>query len=87
MKKNKYIREIASRLPDCKEERLTGFIRDVDEDGCPVIKPSVQPIPINHERRLRKAYKENGMQGIVNYLEWVHKLVDENKRRIDRAAV
>lgn len=35
--------------------------------------------PINHERRLKRAYEREGVQGIKNYYKWV----DSNNKRLN----
>lgn len=70
----RYIREVAGRLPKVQEQTISGYYL---EDGEP--KPNIVVHDINHERRLRKAYESLGMQGIKDYLEWIHKLQLERK--------
>ena len=35
--------------------------------------------PVNHERRLKRAYERNGTQGIKDYYKWV----DSNNKRLN----
>ena len=35
--------------------------------------------PVNHERRLKRAYEREGLQGIKNYYKWV----DSNNKRLN----
>lgn len=35
--------------------------------------------PVNHERRLKRAYEREGVQGIKNYYKWV----DSNNKRLN----
>lgn len=70
----RYIREVADRLPKVIEQTVSGYTM---EDG--KAKPNIVEHEINHERRLRKAYESLGMQGIKDYLEWIHKLQLERK--------
>lgn len=76
MKTIKYIREIAEKLPTVFEQTVSGYT---------VVEGEAQPNyvnhPINHTRRLRKAYEKLGMDGIRSYLEYIHKLqIDRNER-------
>lgn len=66
----KQLREIANRLPVVYEQCMSGLV--VNEDGSRV--PNVYNHPVNHVRRMRKAYEQLGMDGIRNYLEEIHKL-------------
>lgn len=66
----KQVREIANRLPIVYEQCVSGLV--VNEDGNRV--PNVYNHPVNHVRRMRKAYEQLGMDGIRNYLEEIHKL-------------
>lgn len=65
----KYIKQIADRLPVVYDQTVSGFY---EEDG--EMKPNIVNHPINHERRMRKAYEKLGMDGIKIYLEMIHKL-------------
>ena len=35
-------------------------------------------IAINHERRMRKAYKKNGQQGLLNYVDMIKNMAIQN---------
>lgn len=72
----KQIREIAAHLPPIAEQKVSGFEKDGDQ-----LVPYTYNVPVNHERRLRKAYELLGMEGISKYLDWVSGL--QKKRRED----
>lgn len=65
----KNIREIADRLPAVYEQSISGFY--IQEGK---YLPNIVNHPINHERRLRKAYEKLGMDGVRGYLEMIIKL-------------
>lgn len=89
MKKSdlKYIRQIASRLPDVYEQTVSGFYEDYDEEGKMVVYPNIQNNLINHERRMRKAYEKLGMDGIKSYLEMIYKLQIQRKDALQESEV
>ncbi len=68
-KQAKHIREIAERLPVVLQQSMSGFT--IEEDK---MVPYVYNVEINHERRLRKAYERNGLDGIKSYLEMISNL-------------
>ena len=70
----KHIREIADRLPNVYEQCASGGEVGLNDNGEKVFIPNVYNMPVNHVRRLRKAYEQLGMDGIRNYLEMIHKL-------------
>jgi hypothetical protein len=65
----KQIREIANRLPVVYEQCASGG--EVIDNG---FMPHVYNHPVNHVRRMRKAYEQLGMDGIRSYLESIHQL-------------
>ncbi len=65
----KQIREIANRLPVVYEQCASGG--EVIDNG---FMPHVYNHPVNHVRRMRKAYEQLGMDGIRKYLESIHQL-------------
>lgn len=67
----KFIKQISERLPVVNEQTISGFYY---EDG--EAKPNIVTHPINHERRIRKAYERAGMEGIKAYLVSIQKLKD-----------
>jgi poly(3-hydroxybutyrate) depolymerase len=75
----KYIRQLAERLPDVYEQTVSGFYEDYDEEGKMVLYPNIQNNPINHTRRMRKAYEKLGLDGIKSYLDMIHGLQKERK--------
>ena len=70
----KHIREIADRLPNVYEQCASGGEFGYNDQGEKVFIPNVYNMPVNHVRRLRKAYEQLGMDGIKNYLEMIHQL-------------
>jgi hypothetical protein len=56
-------------LPVVYEQTISGFYIEAEE-----YKPNIINHPINHERRLRKAYEKLGMDGVRGYLETIIKL-------------
>lgn len=70
----KQIKQIADRLPAVYEQCASGGELGYNEDGDKVFIPNVYNMPVNHVRRLRKAYEQLGMDGIRNYLDMIHKL-------------
>lgn len=80
----KYIREIANRLPQVFEQTVSGYYEDYNEEGEIVLYPNIQNNPINHERRLRKAYEQLGMDGIKSYLEMIHKLQIQRNENVQK---
>jgi hypothetical protein len=79
VKKNKQIKEIAEMLPPVIEQTISGFYQ---EDG--KVLPNIVSHPINHERRLRKAYEKLGMEGIHQYLDMIKKLQQERRDAFER---
>ena len=69
MNTTKQIKQIASRLPVVYEQCVSGY--EVIEGS---VVPNVYNRPVNHVRRMRKAYAQLGMDGIRGYLESIHKL-------------
>jgi hypothetical protein len=70
----KYIQSIANRLPVVYEQTVSGYYQDFNESGEEQIFPNLVNHEINHERRMKKAFKSLGMDGIKKYLEYIHKL-------------
>lgn len=68
-KEIKSIREIANRLPIVYEQTVSGFYM---EEG--KYLPNIVNHPVNHERRIRKAYERLGMDGVRGYLDMIIKL-------------
>ncbi len=69
----KQIREIANRLPVVYEQCASGG-EVVEAEAGPMFMPNVYNHPVNHVRRMRKAYEQLGMDGIRSYLESIHQL-------------
>lgn len=74
-KEVKLIREIADRLPIVYDQTVSGFYEDYDENGEMKLFPNIVTHPINHERRMRRAYERVGMEGIKSYLDSIYTLV------------
>lgn len=74
MKKNKYIKEIAKNLPVVIDKTVSGFYKDYNEQGEEQLFPNIVSHPINHERRLRRAYEKLGMEGVKQYLYTIYNL-------------
>ena len=66
--KRKEFKQIADRLPDVYTRCVSGV--------------DAYDVKVNHERRLRKAYEDTGIEGIQKYLDEIHKL---QKERNDKA--
>jgi hypothetical protein len=75
----KHIKQIADRLPVVYEQTVSGFYEDYNEQGELQNFPNIVNHPINHERRMRKAYEKDGMPGIHRYLDMISSL--QQKRR------
>ena len=84
MKKNKYIKEIAKNLPVVMDQTVSGFYMDFDENGEEKIYPNLVSHPINHERRIRKAYETLGMEGVKQYLHKIYTLQNEYLQHLQR---
>ena len=69
MNTTKQIKQIASRLPIVYEQCVSGY--EVIDGS---VVPNVYNRPVNHVRRMRKAYEQLGMDGIRGYLDSIHKL-------------
>lgn len=65
----KQIKKIAEQLPPVAEQARSGT--------------NVYTVPVNHERRLRKAYEKLGMLGIERYLDWIRGLQDKRKEQLE----
>jgi len=74
MSNMKHIREIANRLPIVYEQCVSGGEWGYDENGNKAFIPNIYNHPVNHVRRMRKAYEQLGMDGIRNYLDHIHQL-------------
>lgn len=61
-------------LPPVYEQTVSGFY---EEEG--KLLPNLVVHPINHERRLRKAYEKLGIEGIHQYLDMIKKLQQERR--------
>ena len=84
MKKNKYIKEIAKNLPVVVDQTVSGFYMDYDENGEKKMYPNLVSHPINHERRIRKAYEALGMEGVKQYLLKIYTLQNEHLQHLQR---
>lgn len=73
----KRLKDLANSLPPVFEQHASGGDveeRKIDGKDQKVLIPNVYPVLVNHERRIRHAYQNGGMKGIMNYLDSVHKL-------------
>ena len=77
----KQIRSIAEKLPPVYEMHASGGVFGVDEEKGEVFEQNVYYVEINHERRLRHAYEQLGMDGIRNYLDGIHKLQKDRNEK------
>jgi hypothetical protein len=77
----KYIQQIADRLPVVYDQTVSGYY---EEDG--EKKPNLVNHPINHERRLRKAYESLGIEGIKSYLDYIFKIQQEYRTELEKHA-
>jgi hypothetical protein len=77
----KYIQQIADRLPVVYDQTVSGYY---EEDG--EKKPNLVTHPINHERRLRKAYESLGIEGIKSYLDYIFKIQQEYRTELEKHA-
>lgn len=78
----KYIQGIASRLPIVYEQTISGYYQDYNENGEEQIFPNFVNHEINHERRMKKAFKSLGLEGIKKYLEYIHKLQIQRNEKL-----
>lgn len=86
----KYIKQIADRLPVVFDQTVSGYYEDYNEEGEMQLFPNIVNHPVNHVRRMRKAYESLGMDGIRTYLEMIHKLQiqrNENFRQQELSVV
>jgi hypothetical protein len=86
----KYIKQIADRLPVVFDQTVSGYYEDYNEEGEMQVFPNIVNHPVNHVRRMRKAYESLGMEGIRTYLEMIHKLQiqrNENFRQQELSVV
>lgn len=63
------IKEIAATIPVVREQHISGFSV---VDGKRV--PHMYTVDVNHQRRLRKAYSSQGIDGIKQYLDSIKEL-------------
>ena len=81
----KRLKEIAARLPVMYEQTVSGYTTWEDPksglDESPKIVPNVVSHPINHVRRMRKAYESRGMDGVRDYLDFIRR-AQENRREL-----
>lgn len=82
----KYIKQLADRLPVVYDQTVSGYYEDYNEAGELQYFPNIVNHPINHVRRLRKAYETLGLEGVKSYLDMIHKLQiqrNENFQRLE----
>ena len=66
------IKEIASSLPEMRYEYISGYEKATNSKGRMTITPVIAVNDVNHERRLRRAFKRNGNDGARAYLNMVY---------------
>jgi hypothetical protein len=77
----KQIREIASRLPKgvVRAPKYELWINEGTKESAKYPDGTVD-VEVNHERRLRRAYKKHGMAGVRNYFEYVRNQIDKQEQ-------
>lgn len=70
------ISDIADKLPIVYEQTISGYS---EKDG--QIIPNVQNNPINHKRRMVKAYEKLGLDGVKQYLDYIRNLQQKRNAR------
>lgn len=75
-------REIAAKLPTVINEHACGGSWGVNENGAKTYKPNFYTTENNHVRRIKRAYMRNGLEGLHNYLESIHKLQTKRNETI-----
>lgn len=80
-KERKHIAGIAMKLPVVYEQTISGYSV---EDGRSV--PHTVNHPINHERRIRKAYEQHGLEGVKRYLDYIRSLQEKRNARFGNTA-
>lgn len=73
----KKISDIADKLPVVYEQTTSGYSV---EDGQMI--PNVQNNPINHKRRMCKAYEKLGLDGVKQYLDYIRQLQEKRNVRL-----
>ena len=90
-KLNQQFKELAALLPQYSYYYLQPSIK-TDEDGNIIkganggitIEKTMATAQVNHERRLRRAYKRGGMDGVKAYLDSIHLLQQKRKEEIEK---
>jgi hypothetical protein len=83
-KQVKIFREIASRLPRVYEQSISGWYPGVNKEGKKQMMPHIQNIEINHVRRMKRAFKRCGMDGVKDYLDMIHKLQIKRREQLQK---
>ena len=76
----KQIKEIASRLPKGVVRTPTYQLTQEVGDAAQIKRGESVDVEINHERRLRRAYKKHGMSGVRHYFEYVRRQIDKQEQ-------
>lgn len=77
----KQIREIASRLPKGIVRTPTYEFVQYGKDPATIHRAEeTVDVEVNHERRLRRAYKKHGMAGVRHYFEYVRNQIDKQEQ-------
>lgn len=74
---SKQIREIAAKVPKVMEKHISGYYMEKGEP-----KPNFYTVEVNHERRLRNAFLKHGMDGIHQYLQSIHNLMQNQNEPV-----
>lgn len=76
----KQIREIASRLPKAVVRVPEYQLHFAGGRAYQKTLSSTADVEVNHERRLRRAYKKHGMAGVRHYFEYVRNQIDKQEQ-------
>lgn len=69
----KDLKEIAGRLPKATVQNPVYQVwGDPKRMYRSIVKGETSDVDVNHYRRLKRAYKKNGMAGVKHYLDQVH---------------
>lgn len=98
--KHKKFRKIADELPEIKvwgavPEIVKG--KELIEQGIEKLKTGIDilpektytrkvPVPINHERMLKRVYDQSGNKGVTDYVAEVYQLHERQKQEIEIAS-
>lgn len=90
----KQIKELAQHLPPVFEQHMSGgdwydekegkTVEGAIKVGAKYFRPHVYNVKINHKRRMRHAFEQQGIQGVKDYLDNIHKLQLERSESVQR---